>query len=169
MLQRGWQVVWLLLAVGCAGELRDPGRFAFLLDDDGGITAPPADGGITPGKDAAPPDAGKPKPIPPLPTCATMLFKERCASAACHGAGAAQIDLLSSGVEMRLVGKPSSESTTAQCKGRTLVATDGTDSLLLEKLNETPPCGLQMPLGSSLTDTETKCISDWVDLLASDN
>jgi hypothetical protein len=164
MLQRGWQVVWVLLAVGCAGELRDPGRFAFLLDEDGGPVSPPADSGTSK------PDAAVAKPIPPLPACATMLFKQRCASAACHGAGATQIDLLSSGVEMRLVDKPSSSAATAQCKGRTLVSSDGSaESLLIEKLSETPPCGSPMPLGSTLTDTELTCISDWIDTLANDN
>jgi hypothetical protein len=36
ILKRGWQVVWVLIGVGCAGELRDPGRFSFLYDSDGG-------------------------------------------------------------------------------------------------------------------------------------
>ena len=165
MSTRGWYVVLVLLAVGCAGELRDPGRFAFLLDDDDDGGAPEKDSGA-PRADAAV-DAGAVKPLVPPPKCVTDFFK-RCATAACHGAGAPQVDLTSAGVEKRVVGKPSGAA--GLCKGRTLVATDGSASLLLDKIKASPPCGDRMPLFTNAADdAEVSCLSDWIDSLSSDN
>jgi hypothetical protein len=147
----------LLWCVSCAGDLRDPERFAFVIDHN--------PGGADSGKsnlDAATPslDAGGGGASTPAPACLTALFAAKCATSACHGAGAPQVDLVSSGVEMRVVGKPS--SATGQCVGKTLVSTNGSASLLADKVSATPPCGSKMPLGGSLSDTDLACLDGWV-------
>jgi hypothetical protein len=99
--------------------------------------------------------------VPPkVSDCLSSLFKAKCNTSACHGAGAPQVDLVSSGVEARIVGQSSSD--TALCMGRTLVATDGSASLLADKVSDPPPCGSKMPLVGSLTATERMCLTDWV-------
>jgi hypothetical protein len=162
--------MWLLLGLGCAGELRDPGRFSFLLDEDGG-TNNMRDSG-KPGPEAGAggsraPDSGTAEPVAPPPKCVTDLFTASCSSSvACHASGAAQVDLKSPGVERRLVGK--SSAATGQCKDRILIATDGSDSLLLQKLDEPAPCGSTMPIGTPLSDDQRACLTDWVNSLAGD-
>jgi hypothetical protein len=128
---------------GCAGDLENPERFGFLLDNDGG------------GKAAA--------EIPPPPECLTTLFEMRCNSSACHGAGAPQVDLVSPGIQDRLVGKA---STSTQCRPRVYVPTDGAQSLLLEKLEAVPECGIRMPIGDPLQESDLSCVSGWVKAVA---
>jgi hypothetical protein len=155
ILKRGWQVVLLLTCMSCAGELDDPGRFGFLFDgDDGGTTAPRD-------MDAAAPGPG-PQPSAP-PVCVTALLNKSCGLAGCHNATAPQIDLASPGVQSRLVGK---KSTSDECSNRTYVTTDGSPSLLIQKIMDSPPCGLKMPIGPALTTAETTCLTDWVDSLS---
>lgn len=84
-------------------------------------------------------------------------------SAACHTASATQVDLESAGVERRLVGKA---STSAMCRDLVYVSTDGSASLILDKLEDDPPCGTKMPIGPPLSATDTACLNDWVDSLA---
>jgi hypothetical protein len=125
---------------GCAGDLENPERFGFLLD---GGTKTNAQGGI-----------------PAPPPCLTSLFEARCGMAGCHAAkSTTQIDLVSPKVEDRLVGKTPNG---LACKDGVFVAADGTDSLLLQKVDGTPPCGSAMPLGGKLSADELKCVSDWV-------
>jgi hypothetical protein len=167
MLKRGWQVVWVFACLGCGGDLRDPGRFAGLFEDDGGLTTG-NDAGGTSTRDAASKDTGTTAPIAmpidPAPTCVVDVLK-KCDSVACHGQGATMVNLVAAGVEKRLVDQPSSNASVAACKGRTLVATDGSESLLLDKLSGTPPCGAAMPIGFELEDDEVECLTDWVESL----
>jgi len=121
---------------GCAGDLEDPERFSFLLDDDG---------------------------IPQPPECMTSLFQARCNSSSCHDSEAQQIDLVSPGVGDRLVGVA---STSLQCMPRVYVPTDGGESLLLEKFQPVPDCGIRMPIGPPLSDAEVMCVSGWVKAVA---
>jgi hypothetical protein len=127
----GWRCLLVIVGFfGCAGDLENPERFEFLLDKKGS---------------------------PLLDPCAVELFNERCI--ACHAQNSQQIDLISEGVEMRLIG---AVSETKECDGHTLVAKDGGDSLLVDKLKADPPCGLRMPLGEPLSDTEISCVEGWV-------
>jgi hypothetical protein len=137
-------VVWLLC--GCAGELEDPERFAFLLDS----------GAVAPDDDAGAVDAGG-----EVPGCVTEAF-EKCGTAACHGAGAPQVDLLSPGVVDRLVDQPSLAG--GICENRVFIPTDGAESLLLKKLSTTNDCGTPMPFGRSLGTPypDYDCIEAWV-------
>lgn len=168
MLKPGWQVVLVFTWLGCGGELRDPGRFAGIFADDGGTSSPNDLGGSST-RDAASSNAGgggtKPaKPIEPAPSCVVEVLK-KCDTAACHGQGATVVNLVAAGVEKRLVDQPSSTASLARCEGRTLVATDGSDSLLLEKLTASPSCGSPMPIGFELENDEIECLTDWVESL----
>jgi hypothetical protein len=143
----------VLVVVGCwacAGDLEDPERFDFLLD---GATKMDAAQGQ--------PSAGE---IPKAPECLTTLLATRCGESYCHGAGVqSQVDLISPGLEDRLVGQ---ESSTSQCMGRVFVPTDGSASLLLGKLQLPTPCGVRMPIGEPLVEAEVMCISAWVKAVA---
>lgn len=102
------------------------------------------------------------------PQCVTDLFDEKCGDVGCHAAGESQVDLVSPGVAGRLIDRMSASE--LECAGRTLVATDGSESLLLDKISENVPCGYPMPLsGEALTDAESMCLVQWVaDLSAED-
>ena len=140
---------------GCAGELRDPDRFAFLLEGmDAGETDQPDEGPAE--KDAG--MTGSPM------DCVTKIFQTSCKT--CHDVGAPQLDLMSAGVEKRLVGKMG----TGDCKNYTLVSPSGGASLLVQKVTQAkPPCGSRMPFGSQLSSDEQTCLSNWVDSLANTN
>jgi hypothetical protein len=115
----------------------------------------------------APGSAGSASPVTPIPTwpppapaCVTDVLASRCAGLECHGPGAPEVDLISPGVAARLVDQPS--SSTLLCAGRTYLATDGSPSLLLDKLKATPPCGSPMPLKGNLGSQHVACLVDWV-------
>ena len=153
ILKRGLQVVLVLTCLSCAGELEDPGRFGFLFDaDDAGPTIPNE-------RDAS---TSAPQPSAP-PVCVTTLLNKSCGLAGCHNATAPQIDLASPNVQSRLVDK---KSTSDLCEDRTFITTDGSPSLLIQKIMDSPPCGLKMPVGPALTTAETTCLTDWVDSLS---
>jgi hypothetical protein len=144
----GWRCLLVIVGCwGCAGDLEDPERFDFLLD---GATMMNAQGEI-------------PKP----PECMTTLLAANCStSTACHGAGALQIDLVSAGVETRLVDKSSTSELCKSAANNVYVPTNGSPSLLLQKLEARPPCGLRMPIGMPLEDADVMCISAWVEAVA---
>ena len=181
----------LIGCVACAGSLDDPQRFQQTdgVHTSGPSTEPPPVGDTTQmlpvlpateGVDPLPPvpaagDGGAfaqggsgaalpmmPAPAwpPPAPACVLDLFASRCAGLECHGPGAAEVDLLSPGVADRLVDKPSSPN--LLCAGRTYVATDGTASLLLDKLGSTAPCGSRMPLKGNIGSQHVTCLVEWV-------
>jgi hypothetical protein len=156
--------------VSCAGDLSDPGRFAFLYDDagpSGGSGNGGNGGGGSGGSSGGSAGASGSMAMPdPAPMCVTALFKKTCGSPGCHAAGSPQVDLVSANVERRLVGKG---ATGTACKGKTLVAADGGDSLLMDKLSTSPPCGSPMPITGSLSDDERTCLMDWVSSVSDSN
>jgi len=88
-----------------------------------------------------------------------MLLKAKCALAGCHtGPGVEQTEFAAPNVEERLIGKPVA---TGVCKDKVLITTDGTPSLLVQKLMDSPPCGTKMPLGGTLPASDIACFSDW--------
>jgi hypothetical protein len=145
--------------------LDDPGRFAFLYD--GGTNSSGVGSSGNGGSSGANAGASGAMAIPdPAPMCVTALFKKTCGQAGCHAAGSPQVDLVSANVERRLVGKG---ATGTACKGKTLVAADGGDSLLMDKLSSSPPCGSPMPIVGSVTDDERTCLMDWVSSVSDSN
>jgi hypothetical protein len=134
---RAWIGVVPLLAsaaiTGCPGALDNPDRF---LDGSAG------------GSD----NCGS---IP-------QLLQQTCSDASCHGSADSStgLDLRSAAVAERLVGVPGS----AACGERLLIdPNDPANSLLLLKLDEPPPCGSRMPLGSELTAEQKACVRTWID------
>ena len=89
------------------------------------------------------------------------LLLAKCGIAGCHPQGGT-LDLASSGIETRLVGKAASMT----CGGAVLAnPADPAGSLLFKKLEDAPPCGTKMPLGSSLSPLEIDCIKAWIGTL----
>ncbi|HEY6562615.1 MAG TPA: hypothetical protein VI072_35350 [Polyangiaceae bacterium] len=134
---RAWIAVVPLLAsaaiTGCPGALDNPERF---LDGSAG------------GSD----NCGS---IP-------QLLQQTCSGSACHSSAdsGTGLDLVSTAVAERLVGVPGS----AACGDRLLIdPNDPANSLLLLKLDEPPPCGSRMPLGSELTAEQKACVRTWID------
>lgn len=129
-----------LLLIGCAGDLDQPDRF----DRDGAIAGDGDGDGV--------------------PQCVTEILQDNCGTAACHGDGALQVDLLSDGVEGRVVDADAKAG--GVCDGEVLVSTDGGTSLLLDKLMDSPVCGERMPyLASPLSQGDIDCIGAWVESL----
>jgi hypothetical protein len=178
ILKRRWQVVWVVLSVSCAGDLSDPGRFAFLYSDAGPSSSGESGGGNggsggsagKSGSNAGGSGGGGGSAMmatpDPAPACAVSLFKMKCGASGCHAAGGTQVDLVSANVERRLVDKG---ATGTACKGKTLIAGDGGDSLLIDKLSDSPPCGSPMPITGSLTDDDRTCLMNWVSSVSDSN
>lgn len=129
----------------CAGDLEDKGRFDAVLGGSG------AAGGGGAGSGGGINDD--------VPACVTVIIASSCGAVGCHAAGMDQVDLVSDGMTDRLVDHA---STTDLCKDQVFIATDGEPSLMLTKLEATPPCGSRMPLVGTLTDTQRTCLTDWV-------
>ena len=147
----GLLVSSLSLASACAGDLKSPNRFSKLLGAADAGQKPQHDASI--GSDQ---DAG----VKPVPACVAQAFRNSCGSIACHSKGSQQVDLTTDGVAERLLDKPARNII---CKGRTLVATDGSASLLVQKLaDKQPPCGVMMPASGTISAADKKCVFDWV-------
>ena len=148
------------LCCGCAGDLQDPERFGFLIN--GGTGGSAEDGGST-NRGGSGGSGGSSSGSRTPPACVQTVFKDKCAMAACHAANTMQTDLASPGVEDRLIGK---KPTQGVCASKVLITTDGSSSLLLEKLKDSPSCGTKMPLGSSLSASDLTCFMDWVNAVS---
>ncbi|WP_437678363.1 nucleotide-binding protein [Sorangium sp. So ce131] len=91
-------------------------------------------------------------------------FAERCGSASCHGPGepAAGLDLVTLGLDARVVGRPAQT-----CEGALADPARPEESVLYVKLTEAPGCGARMPLGAApLLPDEMACVSAWIAGLA---
>jgi hypothetical protein len=103
-----------------------------------------------------------PTPDPdPLMCDVPQLFVDRCGGEGCHGtegSTAANLDLVSPGVEDRVSNAPGSS-----CAGILANPGDPEASLLYTKLTDDPGCGARMPMsGEPLTDDEMTCVRDWI-------
>lgn len=86
---------------------------------------------------------------------------------ACHSGNTplGELDLVSPGVEGRLVDEPSSAAECASLKR--VDSASPADSFLLEKLTSSDPaCGDPMPYGSTLAQEDIECFRAWVTELA---
>ena len=88
------------------------------------------------------------------------ILAASCDGEFCHSPGAAQVDLVSSGVESRVVDQMASDM--GLCTGEVLVPADGSGGLLLEKIGGSPSCGSPMPIGQPLTSDELDCLMMWL-------
>jgi hypothetical protein len=141
----------LSLASACAGDLKSPNRFSNLVGSSDAGQKQQHDASIGSALDAG---------VKPVPACVAQAFRNSCGSITCHSKGAQQVDLVSEGVAGRLLDKPARNII---CKGHTLVATDGSASLLVQKLaDKQPPCGVMMPISGTISAQDKKCVFDWV-------
>jgi hypothetical protein len=96
-----------------------------------------------------------------IPTCVLAVFEDSCAGAGCHYGNAVNSfpDLEQDG----LYGFLTSEGPlTCPSATTNLVDLDSPmESYLLLKIRPNPPCGVQMPSGSSLNADQTQCLEDW--------
>ncbi|MEP7119810.1 MAG: hypothetical protein ABJE95_02825 [Byssovorax sp.] len=124
--------LWL---AGCPGKLRDPGRFT-------------ADGGM----------GGAGGGSPTCPDVPTEILAKKCAGSACHSGATPQLglDLVSAGVETRVLGKMASE-----CKHPLADPADPTGSQIYIKVAGTD-CGGRMPPSAPLPDSEIACVKTWI-------
>jgi hypothetical protein len=140
----------LSFASACAGDLESPNRFSKLLGVRDASAQPLADAAANAEQDSG---------VMPAPACVVQAFRNTCGTSTCHAKGTDQVDLVSDGVAARLLDKPAHN---VICKGRTLLATDGSASLLVQKLNGMPPCGVPMPVTGMLTPRDRQCVFAWV-------
>lgn len=129
-----------LVLFGCPGSLEDPDRFNAR---DGG-----ADAGTDAGTGFVCPSANL--------SVKAQLINTRCGNAGCHDSSTKSggLDLASEGSPARLVNVSSTS-----CAGKTYVTADG--GYLIEKINPSPMCGSQMPIGTPLTASEKQCLIEW--------
>lgn len=91
---------------------------------------------------------------------ALEIFSRTCGGTGCHSESnpAAGLDLLSPGVEARVVGVDG-----VDCFGVYANPARPEQSLLYTKVDENPTCGNRMPLGGTpLSLEEITCIRDWI-------
>jgi len=131
--------------------------------------AAPAGGGAAPAGGGAAPAAGGGAPVASgggaggCPDDITLLFNRPiteggCNGSMCHVPGATAPDLVSPGVETRLL------NVTSQCNGRPYIGAD--DSYLADKIAGSPPeCGLAMPffMPQALSQADEDCILSWIE------
>jgi len=180
---------FLFLCVSsCAGDLKNPEQFQFLCERSGACAGSGAAGTVASavpagsgggggelaaagvsgstagdGDSAASGGGGGSTLNAEVPACVAEVLTSSCAMTGCHGdSPVINTNLVpDSGLVGRLVGQPVAEG--KDCAGQTLIATDGSDSLLVKKLSATPGCGDQMPTIGQLTQTQIDCITSWVD------
>lgn len=95
-----------------------------------------------------------------------QLIATKCGSGSnCHGAGSGIGNFAESEDDARsFIGAEG----TVTCGGKgPLIDTDNPEqSVIVQKVDGTPPCGGQMPLGAApLTEDEVACIVDWIGTL----
>jgi hypothetical protein len=97
------------------------------------------------------------------------VFPVTCASIVCHEGNANKLDLLSPGVEQRLLDVPAMGVHCGKTGMKLVDSASPEQSLILQKLTTSPPCGSPMPLGSGpsgLKPEQLTCIHDYVFKLA---
>ena len=161
------------LALACSSKLggsssNGPEPISQGGDGQGGDGAPAAGSA-----GMAPP--GTEVPVDGCDMAAILSKKENgCTNSGCHGEQPqGGIDLLSAGVEKRLVGVA---STTSACSGRLLVDPKAADSSLLlqvidpKRFANTDHCGVMMPFGSTtgVSSDDLTCFQHWVEKMATD-
>jgi hypothetical protein len=101
------------------------------------------------------------------PGCEVALLANRCAS--CHGSASnsAGLDLQSANPGARLVGVTAFTGTGAACAGRNLLdpASNPATGVFIDKITLAVPCGLTMPVGSTLSMAEKTCLTTWATIV----
>jgi hypothetical protein len=87
-----------------------------------------------------------------------------CTRSICHGGGVAGLDMSTpSAAHAALVDQPAQAGGACAFTGMTRVVPFQPDqSLLMGKLQQTPPCGQQMPIGGLLSEEHRAAIRAWI-------
>jgi hypothetical protein len=113
------------------------------------------------GSQASPPAPALPPPAAP-PCDGFAILQANCATGGCHGEGSNLEAFAASEAAARsYLGK----SGTLACAGAGLLLDpkDPPASLMVQKLEDSPPCGNHMPLyGDPLPKADITCIEDWI-------
>ena len=98
-----------------------------------------------------------------------LVFNASCTTAGCHDSSnqpSGGLDLLSPGAQQRLVNvsTPAGQVCATSRTPVLVVPGDPAHSLLLLKVEPSPPCGNRMPFGTAtaLTDRQIECIRSWI-------
>jgi len=105
-----------------------------------------------------------------------QIITSTCAISGCHDANGAAttgagLDLtVNSGIKSRLVGVMTGGSIFSMCGGNTTpylnAGSNPATGLLIDKLQPSPPCGIQMPeVGPKLTSAQEACVVQWATTL----
>jgi hypothetical protein len=93
------------------------------------------------------------------------LLVIHCGGPTCHGAGTTNGNF----AESLAIAEnfADADPVTPQCAsdGPVLNPDNPPDSLLIQKVNGTVPCGTAMPLGASLSDADISCLEEWIGTL----
>ena len=146
--------------VGCPGSLDNSGQYSEGVGD-GSAGASGTGGGDGSGGSGG----GMVQCNIPVADVPEQLIRVKCATSSCHDASnpAGELDMISPGLEGRLLDQPST------CSGEVLVDTANPEnSFLLEKVSSmNPACGTErMPLGGALPPEEIACVRDWINMIA---
>jgi hypothetical protein len=158
----------------------------------GGPVAPSGAGGSGPanppsgagGAAPAPTGAGGSEPAPPAgagggapvaaggsgggdpPGCdGFAILESSCGQSSCHGAGSGQSGFAESeDVARTFVGQSGSTDACAT-EGPLFDPANPTDSVVIQKLTDDPPCGSKMPFGPALSEEDVSCLEEWIGAL----
>lgn len=107
--------------------------------------------------------AGSGSVAPPSAACDFRgLMQQKCSGAGCHGAAAATgLDLVSAMLPQRVMGQYGKQS----CTDKLLVDTQSPEQSKLYLKVSGSSCGVRMPIGSDLSESEQACVLSWIDKL----
>jgi hypothetical protein len=93
------------------------------------------------------------------------ILATSCGMSTCHGEGAGLSQFAADEETARsLVGEP---SPTCSAGGDLINPDDPPSSLIIRKMDDDPPCGQRMPLGSSMPmdPADIECVEEWIGTL----
>jgi hypothetical protein len=89
------------------------------------------------------------------------ILQENCNGPSCHGTGAPYANFAGTEEEaLAFVGE--SGTTTCSAEGPLLDPENPKQSIIVQKVNGTVPCGGAMPIGGELTEDEIACLEEWI-------
>lgn len=156
--------------VGVAGSGPAPVGGSGGRSPTGGAGGGTSQGGSTSGSGGAPGGAGGTEPSGTAGSSGGgcdgfAILQAKCNGGSCHGSGSAASGFAESeAAALTFVGEDPSGPA---CSGNDPIITPDNpgNSLIIQKLDGSMPCGLAMPLGAPLSADEIQCIEDWIGTL----
>jgi hypothetical protein len=89
------------------------------------------------------------------------ILQASCNGGSCHGAGSGQSGFAEDEeAALSFVGQ--SGSATCASEGPLFDPANPEDSIVVQKLEDNPPCGSKMPFGPPLSAEDVACLVDWI-------